>query len=348
MTGSLVLITGSTGHLGFRTLLDALKAGYTVRAAVRSEARAQTILNNPVFKAANFPSSQLSFVIVPDLAAPHAYDEAVKGVDYIIHIASPITNNKDKTQAEYVKFFIEPAHLGTIGILDSAALAPTVKRIVITSSIVAIIPFMEMAMGSDNTFNAESRIVFDEGPYPNEFAAYSASKTKALNDAEEWIRKNKPSFDLVHIHPSFIEGRNDLVLKAEDIFEGTNAVVLRIATGVKSEQANPGVTVHNEDVARLHVESLNQSKIPAGSYIASWNPAGTVDGTHWQDVSAVVAKEFPEAVKSGLLSVDGVQGSTPNHFDSTKTEKTFGWKFQSYAEMVKSVVGHYLELKAKA
>ena len=31
----LVLITGATGHLGFRVLLDALQHGYTIRAAVR-------------------------------------------------------------------------------------------------------------------------------------------------------------------------------------------------------------------------------------------------------------------------------------------------------------------------
>jgi hypothetical protein len=32
MAENLVLITSATGHVGFRTLVDALKAGYSVRA----------------------------------------------------------------------------------------------------------------------------------------------------------------------------------------------------------------------------------------------------------------------------------------------------------------------------
>jgi nucleoside-diphosphate-sugar epimerase len=350
MSAPLILVTGSTGHLGFRVLLDALKAGYRVRAAVRSDAKAQTILTNPVLKAAKIPSEQLTFVIVPDLAVAHAYDEAVKGVDYIIHIASPITNGQDKTQEEYQKFFIEPAHKGTVGMLESAATEPKVKRIVITSSVVAQLDFLKLAgvTPTEEVFNAESRVAFHPGPYPNEFGAYSASKVKSLNEAEAWVKAKSPGFDVVFIHPAFIQGRDDLVLDLDHVFGGTNGVILRVATGVKSENALPGATVHNEDVARLHVEALQKDKIPAGSYVASWNPAGAVNGTNWSDASQIVAKHFPDAVKSGKLSAEGVQPSILEHFDSTKTEKTFGWKLQSYEEQVKSVAGHYLELATKA
>src|ERR1700748_3156390 len=109
-----VLMTGVTGHVGFKTLLDALKAGYRVRAAVRSQEKAQTILNNPVFKAASIPKEQLSFVVVPDLSVPNAYDEATQGVDYVVHIASPLIASREMTQEEYQKYFIEPAVQGTV------------------------------------------------------------------------------------------------------------------------------------------------------------------------------------------------------------------------------------------
>jgi nucleoside-diphosphate-sugar epimerase len=343
-SSSLVLLTGATGHLGFRVLLDALAAGYRIRAAVRSEARAQVILSNPVFKAANFPSDQLQFVVVPDLSIPHAYDEAVKGVDYIIHIASPITTGENRTQEEYVKYFIEPAHQGTVGILESAATSSNVKRLVITSSVVAIARFGDLVQGiTDRNVVAEDRVPFDEGPYAAEFAAYAASKVKALNEAEDWVKANKPKFDIVHIHPSFIEGRDDLVLDAKNAGAGTNGIILRVAQGVQAEGPAPGVTVHNEDVARLHVESLNP-KIPAGSYLAHSNPAGTTNGSNWEDINEIVAKNFPDAVKSGVLPNNGSQKAIPNQFDSTKTEEVFGWKFQDFESQVKSVVGHYLEL----
>src|SRR5262249_7514481 len=152
-----------------------------------------------------------SFVIVPDLAVPGAYDEAVKDVKYVIHIASPITTGDKLTQAQFKEYFIKPAVQGTIGMLESAAKSPSIRRIVITSSTAALIPFEKMMSGSeDHTYTAEDRIPFSDGPYAFEFQAYSASKTAALNEAEAWMTKTKPHFDLVHIHPSIVEGQNEL------------------------------------------------------------------------------------------------------------------------------------------
>ncbi len=82
------------------------------------------------------PGSRLQFTFVPDILADGAYDEAVKDVKYIIHIASPIA----KETEDYERDVIQPAVKGTTNILKSALKAPTVKRIVITSSILAVIP----------------------------------------------------------------------------------------------------------------------------------------------------------------------------------------------------------------
>ena len=67
----LVLITGGTGHLGYRTLVDALEASYTVRAAVRSPSKGDQILAAPSIKALNV-GPKLTFVNVPDIVAPAA------------------------------------------------------------------------------------------------------------------------------------------------------------------------------------------------------------------------------------------------------------------------------------
>ena len=39
----LVLLTGGTGHIGFRVLVEALQAGYTVRTSVRRESSIEEI-----------------------------------------------------------------------------------------------------------------------------------------------------------------------------------------------------------------------------------------------------------------------------------------------------------------
>jgi len=88
---NIVFITGGSGHIGSRVIVDALQAGYSVRAAVRSQEKANKVLSIPSIRAIN-PGNKLEFVIVPDLLVDGAYDEAIKGATYVVHVASPITD----------------------------------------------------------------------------------------------------------------------------------------------------------------------------------------------------------------------------------------------------------------
>ncbi|OCL06388.1 NAD(P)-binding protein [Glonium stellatum] len=345
MPSDLILITGVTGHLGFRTLILALQAGYRVRAAVRSQSKAETILSNPVFKTLN-RSSQLSFIIVPDLTVSGAYDEAVKGVNHVIHIASPITNGQTAPE-EFQEKLITPAVKGTIGMLESAQKTNTVSRIVITSSVVAQIPVADFMGRPDYVVEASTRTATPTGPFNNEFEAYAASKVTALNKTEKWIADRQPSFSVVHIHPSFIIGRDDLITRSQNVMTGTNAVPLRVVLGNDAPYPTPGLSVHNDDVARAHVLALDRTIQGNESFILSYNPEGTFDGTTWQNATDIVAREFPEAVAEGLLPNSGKIQTIPLRYDTRKTEEVFGFKHQSYVEQVKSVVGHYLELVAQ-
>jgi len=275
-----------------------------------------------------------------------AYDDAVKGAGLVVHIASPIAEGASTPQSEYKRVFIDPAVRGTLGMLEASAGEPGVRRVVITSSVVAIKPWAEFAGGDGGKVtHAEDRIPFPPGPYSNDLEAYSASKTAALNEAEKWLAEKKPTFDVVFVHPSFIEGRDELAMTREKAAAGTNKFLLLPAMGVSNPNPLPTALVHNEDVARVHVEALDR-KIPAGSYIASYNPQGRTDGVEWEDINKYVAEYFSDAIKAGVLSNSGKQHSVKNNLDTSKTESTFGWKFQGLDSMVKSVVGHYLELKA--
>ncbi|PON25043.1 dihydroflavonol-4-reductase [Trichoderma gamsii] len=75
--------------------------------------------------------------IVPDIAAPNAFDEAVKGVDgasrltNVIHTASPVIFNATDFDTE----LLQPAISGTTGILEAVQkYNSAVSRIIITSS----------------------------------------------------------------------------------------------------------------------------------------------------------------------------------------------------------------------
>jgi nucleoside-diphosphate-sugar epimerase len=345
----LLLITGATGYLGYLVLVGALKKGYHIRIAVRSEAKAQKLLSSSSIKALNPSKEQLSWVIVPDMAAPGAYDEAVKGVKYIIHLASPIPTfggPNPPAKEQYEAYFIKPAKEGDIGMLQSAANEPSVKRIVITSSVVAIIPF-DYLMGTPNgdpnrVFTSSDRIAFDKGPWEFEFQAYSAGKAAALNEAEAFVKENKPQFDLIPIIPGWIFGRDDRLTHADELkSESTNSVLLSFLTGFENPIPYSGNLVSGPDVARVHVEALNPAIKGNRAFLTS------VDAT-WEDAHSVMKTKYADAVAAGILSLNGKQGTIDIKVPSTETEEVFNFRFQPYERMVTEVVDQYLTLSASA
>ncbi|KAK5117163.1 hypothetical protein LTR85_008931 [Meristemomyces frigidus] len=345
MAGDLVLLTGATGHLGFRTLRTALENGYNVRAAVRSEAKADQVRSNPALKAMN-RDDQLSFVIVPDFGKPGAFDEVVKGVKYIIHCASPIPTKPTGADTDYEKHFIEPAVQGTLGVFESARQAGTVKRIVVTSSVVAQMNPKVFQESLDEVFDAESRLPEIEPPFTDPGVAYIASKVAALNRAEAWVKREKPAFDVVHVHPSFIFGRDDMVDNTKSFQTGTNFIPLNLALGNADPATQKFPNTYNNvaDCAKVHVLALDPKIEGNQSFVVS---STGMDGMTWEETNEIVAKHFPDAVKDGRLPNTGGYQTIVAKLDSSKTEKTFGFKFTSYEDTVISLVEHYLELLEK-
>jgi nucleoside-diphosphate-sugar epimerase len=341
---NLVLVTGGSGHIGSRVIIDALEAGYSIRAAVRSQAKADRILSIPAIKSLN-PRKNLEFFIVPDLLVERAYDEAIKGATYVIHVASPITD-AHKEGESYQTTLIEPAVRGTLNILEAAKKTGTVKRVTITSSAIAIMSWKEFTSGNTDgaPFNESSRTKFLPEPYADTFEAYAASKIAALNETETWLEQEKASisFDVVNIFPGFVIGRDELVTDAEDARRGTNEVVLGPVTGGVMSYT-PGAAVHVRDVALAHVRSLD-AKVPGNQgYILV---AGGLEGTRWEDSFDIVARHFPEAVKAGILKNNGTILTVPKKIDASASEKALGLQYLSYEEQVKDVVEHYLGLLA--
>lgn len=343
-SGKLVLITGANGHIGFRTVVEALQQGYSVRAAVRNQDKANTMLAAPSIKSID-PGSRLNFTFVPDLIKDGAYDEAVKDVNFVIHVASPLVSGLTDEE-DFESKLIEPAVKGTLNILYSAFKQPSIKRVVITSSVVALSSWRDFVEAeTSQTFNEKSRTPDAYGPFGVEFAAYAASKVRALNATERLLDQHKPHFSVVHIHPGFVVGKNELITDAKYITSGTNGVMFAQVLGVKSPTSTPGTSVHLHDVAFLHVKGLDPAIVDRQSLLAS---SGGVNGTVWGDAIGIVKRRFPEAVKNGNLPNNGELPTVSARFDTTETERLTGIQFKSYEEQVVSVTQHYLELIGSA
>lgn len=339
MTSQLVLITGGTGHLGFRTLVEALSSGYTVRAAVRNEAGIEKI---KAAKSIQPYLGHLTFVIVPDIEKEDAYNKAVIGVDFIIHLASPIPFTKEPpTEAQFDSHIIQPAVKGTLHMLRAAkSYSPTTRRIVITTSVAGQAPFSEFFSSPPTLYDEQSRIPTPTGPFDVIFAAYMASKVAALNATEEFVKTEKPHFDVNHIAPSFVIGKNELATTPEDAIMGTNASALGHVLGM-NPGPTPSLSVHVDDIAKMHVLALSP-KIPGNQLFIGLSENAN---TRWEDSFDIVRTYFPEAVKDGTFPLTGENPTKKMNFDNSWTKKTLGIEFVGYEEQVRSVAEHYLELK---
>lgn len=339
----LVFITGCTGHIGFRTLRYALEFGYPIRAAVRSEAKAQSV--KETLQSLNI-SGHLEFVIVPDITIPSAFDGTLHGVKYIIHVASPLptTGSDDDNLDELV---VKPAILGTMNIFESAKRTPTVERIVVTSSVAAIHPLSAWVAPTDTVYTPEHRQDELQPPFANRVVAYANSKIAALNRAEAFMKEIDPQFDAIFIMPSFVLGRDDLCHSTQRFVEGTNLLVIAQALGLDVLQAPTRTDNFNsvDDCARVHVLALDKSKVEGNQSFIVSSPGG--DGVAWNDVNEIVKRRFPEAVEKGIFTANGDSKTVVCKMDVSKTEKVFGFKHASFEDCVVSVCEHYLELLEK-
>ncbi|MDI1486203.1 MAG: hypothetical protein OHK93_005429 [Ramalina farinacea] len=337
----LVLVTGATGFIGFRTLIETLKAGYRVRAAVRNQGGIDKIK-----KAASTQAylGQLEFVLVPDILKEDAYREAVVHVDYIIHLSSPTTNleREPSTDEEIEKMLIQPAVKGTMNMIEAASTySPTTKRMVITSSIVAIVEWPEMHMETGNVFNEQSRTENIHGPFGGLFPAYGRGKVAALNATEEYMRTQKPHFEINHIGPSFTVGKDELATTRAEILAGTNGAALGHVVGAAKGMKTPSSSVFVNDVARMHVLALDP-RIAGGQFFLGVSEGSN---TRWEEAFDTVRKHFPKAVESGIFPLNGDNTTKRLIFDNEYTKRVLKIEFANFEEQVKSVAEQYLALE---
>jgi nucleoside-diphosphate-sugar epimerase len=134
MSAPLIFITGATGFIGSATAVEALKAGYRLRIGVRKRSEKLEEVLSSYF-------DQLEFITIPDLTDEAAFRGKLDGVDFVLHLASPLARGTDQDA------IFTPAVEGTLALLKEAAKAPSIKKVVITSSIASLIPITGVPEG---------------------------------------------------------------------------------------------------------------------------------------------------------------------------------------------------------
>jgi nucleoside-diphosphate-sugar epimerase len=197
MSDKLVLVTGPSGYVGAHVFQTLLQKGYRVRGTVRSEEKANQLKED----FAKYKSQIESFVIVQDIIKDGAFEDAVKGVDYVIHVASPFHFNIEDNKRD----MLDPAVKGTNNVLTAAKKEKQIKRVVITSSFASILD-LNKGDRPGYTYNEEdwNPVTWDEAcNSDNPTAVYCASKKFAELAGFKFVEEQKPSFDIATMCKSY-------------------------------------------------------------------------------------------------------------------------------------------------
>lgn len=191
-----VLVTGASGYVASWIVKKLLESGIDVTGTVRDPAdQAKTAHLTTMAKTA---AGRLR-LFKADLMERGSFTAAMRDCELVLHTASPffITGITDPEQE-----LLRPAREGTRNVLRTATENPTVKRVVLTSSVVAIYgDNADIAMTPAGIFTEQDwNTTSSAGHQP-----YSYSKTIA--EREAWaIAGNQEQWDLLTINPGWIFG----------------------------------------------------------------------------------------------------------------------------------------------
>lgn len=222
--GSWVLVTGATGFVGSHTVKAFLERGYKVRGTVRDLKKASWLVSNTFKFYADRGDFELT--VVADLGADHAFDEAVRGVSAIAHVASIVTFEADPNKV------IPATVAGATGILEAALKEPSVKEFVYTSSIVAAtmpVPGNPTRVDKSTWNDFVVEAAWAPPPYDGNrgMFSYMASKVSAEKAVWKFAEERNPHFTINAVLPASIMG--EALNKAHN--EGGGAWVKTIYDG---------------------------------------------------------------------------------------------------------------------
>ncbi|KAI8716136.1 Epimerase domain-containing protein [Fusarium sp. LHS14.1] len=281
--GSLVLVTGATGFVASHVTRQLLERGYRVRGTVRDLAQASWLIDDH-FKWFS-ESGHLELVEAPNLVADGAFNEAVKGVSAIAHIAT--ISNLDPNPHNIIPQTVA----GATGILKSAVKEPSVRRVVFTSSIMAaVLPVAgNDTRVDDDTWN-EAAVEAAWAPPPYEpsrtLITYAASKVAAERAVWSFVEQEKPRYTLNVICPSGIIGEP---LHKKHAEAPTNWIATHFRRDKTSLDPFPAAYfVDVKDIVLLHVAAILDPQVE-NARLHSWGHS-----SNWNEFLAVLREIRPQ------------------------------------------------------
>ncbi|KAH8898756.1 3-beta hydroxysteroid dehydrogenase/isomerase family protein [Thozetella sp. PMI_491] len=329
-----VLVTGATGFIGAHVVDQLLGRGLKVRGATRSLAKGNEMVQaRPQF------ASSLDFVEIDDFENPGGggLDEALKDIDAVIHVASPLKYDTTNNEQE----LIIPAINGVKAVLEASARG-NVKRVVLTSSFASVMN-VDRKAPPYFTYTGDdwNPLTYEEAAAPTTPAhiAYRGAKKYAEKAAWDFVRDQKPGFDLVTLCPSMTFGPVVHPVASLDKLNESNAMLWKVAQGEPLPIARVPFWIDVRDLAKAHVEALLRPSAGGKRYIP-----GTPERFSYDLAAKIMEEEFDWAkgkVKRAEQIIDeshGMGGET--------AARELGLEYKSFRDTVVDLVSQALKMQA--
>jgi dihydroflavonol-4-reductase len=314
-----VLLTGISGYIANHCAVELLKNGYSVRGSLRNISKSEKIVN--AIKKEVDPKDNLEFCEL-NLLNDKGWDDAAKGCDFVMHVASPFINMEPKDENEYIR----PAVDGTMRALKAAKSAG-IKRVVLTSSMVSMLG------------NADKSIDIDSGTWTNikgkNVSAYSKSKTLAEQAAWNFIKDqtDNTKMELAVVNPGPVFGPS----LSGDLSGASMSMFTQMVQGKMPMVPQASINMSDvRDIAKIHVLALENKEASGKRFIvttekpyAFQDVAKILKSNGYDKVSTKLAPNFLLKFMSNFnreaKSMKSFIGNTYNG-NISSTMKTFNWK----------------------
>ncbi|KAM6572867.1 hypothetical protein CsatA_016947 [Cannabis sativa] len=266
--GKVVCVTGASGFIASWLVKLLLQHGYTVKASIRNP--------NDLKKTKHLVeldgAKERLHLFKADLMEEASFDSAINGCHGVFHVASPVFQLSNDPQAE----IIEPAVKGTLNVLRSCVKAPSVKKVIITSSMAAVLI---------NGKPLNPNVVVDETWFSDPVLCenmkiwYAASKARAEKAGWEFAKEN--GIELITIHPGVTLGP-----LLQPIMNDSVSLIMNLTNGAQTFP-NRVYSYHDvRDVAKAHIQAF-ESGSASGRYLLSGYIA------HISDLLKILQQLYP-------------------------------------------------------
>ncbi|KZT51578.1 NAD(P)-binding protein [Calocera cornea HHB12733] len=315
-----VLVTGANGFLALHIVTQLLAQDYSVRGTVRTASKGEWLKNHFSKFADRF-----EYIVVSDITKEGAFDEAIQGADAVLHTAAPFP---DGFAGTYESIYVPSVH-GAQSIFKSLLGSTTVKRVVFTSSFVAMMePHDPGYTWSETDWNDNASKLVKGSPHElSGYMLYLAAKTDAERVAWDFYHNHQKEvqWDLVTLMMPYIFGP---ALQEESNFS-TNVIYRKAFEERPKDQVgkHAGLWSDVRDVSRAHVLSLQKQQaggerifIAGGAFV-------------WQDVYKALQTlnnpEIPRPVEdSDVYDIA----------DTAKAARILGLDYHTFGESVRDTL----------